>query len=120
SRRARIVVTRRQVEPHGGSVPELAVELDMAARLLHEAVDHAQAEPAAGAGPLRGVEWLEGALPHLLCHPGAGIRDRQRYVSAGRDLAIGGCEILVDDCPCGLDDEPTSIRHGVARIERQI
>src|SRR5450631_1876555 len=46
----------RQVEAYGRPIPKFTVELDMAARLFHEAVDHAQAEPAADARPLRRIE----------------------------------------------------------------
>src|SRR3546814_3469258 len=46
----------RQVEPHGGAVADLAVDLHVAAGLLGKAVDHAEAEAGAVALALGGEE----------------------------------------------------------------
>ena len=54
-------------------MPQFAVELDMSARLFHEAIDHAQAEPAALAGSLRRIKGLEGTLPDFRAHASASI-----------------------------------------------
>ena len=59
--------------------------LDVAARLLDEAVDHAQPEAGALAGRLGGEERLERALDHLRAHAGAGVADRDHDVLPGRD-----------------------------------
>ena len=68
----------------------------MAAGLLDEAVDHAEAEAAAGAGPLGGVERLEGTLADLRRHARAGVGDRQHDIGAGRGIGDGGEIVLVD------------------------
>ena len=59
-----------------------AAELDMAARLFHEAIDHAQAKPAAHARPLRCIEGFEGSLPYFRAHPSAGIGHRVHYMGS--------------------------------------
>src|SRR3546814_16092042 len=43
-RRDRFAPIRGQVQPHRRAMPDFAVELDMPAGLLGEAVDHAEAE----------------------------------------------------------------------------
>src|ERR1700731_2200083 len=53
---ARVAGVLRQVEAHGCPMPKFTVKLDMAARLFHEAIDHAQTEPAAHARSLRRIE----------------------------------------------------------------
>ena len=58
----------------------------MATRLFHEAIDHAQAEPAARARSLSRVEWLEGALADFWGHASAGIGHRERDIHAGPDI----------------------------------
>ena len=54
----------RTVVPEAG----LAVDRDVAVRLLDEAVHHAQAKPGALADLLGGEERLEGARQHLRRH----------------------------------------------------
>src|ERR1019366_5208186 len=110
----------RQVETHGRPMPKFAVELDMAARLFHEAIDHAQTEPAANARSLRRIEWLEGVLPYFLGHARAGIGYRKRDIPARQDLRIGGGVVLVDLRLGRLDNEPASFRHRVAGVDRQV
>ncbi len=101
-------------------MPALAIELHMAAGLLDEAVDHAEAESAAGAGPLGGVEGLEGTLAHLRRHARARVRHPQGDIVPRYGIGEGRGVALVDLRPGRLDDEPPSRRHGVARIDGQI
>ena len=65
-----------------------AVELDVAAGLLDEAVDHAEAEAGAGAGRFGGEERLEGAPAHLVRHACSGVGDRDQHVAAGAHLRV--------------------------------
>ena len=50
-----------------------ALQGDVAAGLLHETVDHAEAKPGAAAGGLGGEERLEGAALDGLGHALAGV-----------------------------------------------
>src|SRR3546814_19731628 len=49
----------RKVQPDRRPMPELAVDFQMSARLLGEAVDHAEPEPTPFSGFLGGEEGLE-------------------------------------------------------------
>src|SRR6185437_639081 len=113
-------VAARQVEPDGRPAANLAVDLDVAVRLLDEAVDHAEAEPGALADLFGGEERLEHALQDLRRHADAGVADRQHHVFArhGSDIhrGIGFVELHVP----GLDQQPAALRHGVARVDAKI
>src|SRR6202023_3924374 len=98
-------------------MPKFAVELDMTARLFHEAIDHAQAEPAAHAGSLRRIEGFEGALPYFRGHASAGIGHRESDIPAGHEIGVGGGTVLIDLCPGRLDNKSSPIRHRVARVD---
>ena len=91
----------RQENAHARSLPGLAVNLNVPARLLDEAVDHAQAEPGAGAGRLGGEERLERAPAHLFRHARSGVGDRDQDIMPGADirirLRIVGVEARVSD-----------------------
>jgi hypothetical protein len=65
---------------------QFAIELDMAAGLLHEAIDHAETEAGALADPLGGEEGIEGPRPHLLWHALAAVGDGDEDVVAGRQV----------------------------------
>src|SRR3546814_19769249 len=67
----------RQVEPHGGAVADLAVDLHVAAGLLGKAVDHAEAEAGAVALALGGEEGLENLVEDVGRNPGAVVGARQ-------------------------------------------
>ena len=88
----------------------------MAAGLLHEAVHHAQPEPAAGAWALGGEERLEYPLPDLGRHAGPGIRDGQGDI--GARLQFG--RLTFHRHQPGVDDEMAALGHGVARVDRQV
>ena len=86
-------------------MPQFAVELDMAARLFHEAIDHAQAEPAALARSLRRIKGLEGTLPDFRGHASASIGYRKCDILARYNIGKRGGIVLVDLCRGRLDDE---------------
>ena len=101
-------------------LPGLAVEVDVAARLLDEAVDHAEAEPAADPRPLGGEEGLEGALEHLRRHAVAGVGDGEQDVGARPQTELECRIVRVDLRTRRLDDEPAALRHGVAGVDREV
>ena len=79
----------RHIEPHHGAVADLGLDARMAARLLDEAIDHAQSEAGALAHVLGGEERLEGACQHVRRHPDAGVADRDHHVLPRLDLRRG-------------------------------
>ena len=58
----------RQIELDGGAVSGLAVDRDVSAGLLDEAVDLAQSESGALTGRLGGEERVDGARDHVRRH----------------------------------------------------
>src|SRR5262249_57329700 len=76
----------RQIERDGGALPDPALHVDHAPRLVGEAIDLAQAEAGALANLLGGEEWVEDLLDHLRRNADAGVAQRDLDVIAG-DLA---------------------------------
>jgi hypothetical protein len=81
----------------------LAVDVDVAARLLHEAEHHAEAEPGALARLLGGEERLEHAGEHLRRHADATVADLDHHIGTGRHLDMFGGIILVEVTHTGGD-----------------
>ena len=109
-----------QVDLDRGAFADLAVDLDVAARLLDQAVHHRQPQARALALGLGREEGLEGLVDDFLRHAAAGVAHGQQHVLAGRDLrvrgAVGGVQRGVGD----LDGEPAGAVHGVAGVDRQV
>src|SRR3546814_4283326 len=84
SGRRRLRSGTRQIDLDRGSLADLAVQRYVAARLLDEAVHHAEAESAALAHVLGGEEGLEGVAANLLAHAAAGIAHRDQDIGSGR------------------------------------
>ena len=102
----------------------LARQLQRAARLHRETVHHRQAEAGALAGPLGGEERIGRARQCRLIHAGAGVGDGQHdIVAAGATCSRKPMKLAVAAPPRGVaggDAQPAAIRHGVARVGRQV
>src|SRR3546814_5596905 len=96
-------------------MPDFAVDLDMPAGLLGEAVDHAEAEAGSLAVLLRRKERIEDAAEDLGRYPAAGIGNREHDVIARRHFGIFAGIEFVEILVRGLDRETPPVRHGVAR-----
>ena len=68
----------------------------MSARLLHEAIDHAQAKPAARAGPFVVKNGSKARWRTSGRHASAGVGYRQRDIGAGQDIRERGGIVLID------------------------
>src|SRR3984885_339291 len=88
----------RQVDFHRGSLSDLAVDADMAARLLHEAIDLAETKAGAMANLLSRKERLEHAAHCVFSHPAAGIAHTHHDVLAGADFEIHFAIFAIEDC----------------------
>lgn len=75
SSRLTYALSCRQEETHACSLTGLGIELNMAAGLLDEAVDHAEAKPCSRTGAFRGKEGLESVTLDLFGHADARVRD---------------------------------------------
>src|SRR3546814_14425257 len=73
-RRHRLLLgDRRQVDREGGALPHGAVDEDVAAGLLHDAIDGGEAEAGAGADLLGREEGIEDAVDDIRRDAGAGV-----------------------------------------------
>src|SRR3546814_8802439 len=115
SGRRRLRSGTRQIDLDRGSLADLAVQRYVAARLLDEAVHHAEAESAALAHVLGGEEGLEGVAANLLAHAAAGIAHRDQDIGSGGNFQLG--RRLFDRDVGGLDGEPSTVRHRVRSEE---
>ena len=109
-----------QVELEDGSVPGLAVDRDVSAALLGDAVHRGQPEPGALAHLLGGEEGLEDVRLDLGGHAVAGIADREHDVGARLDLGMGPGVGLVQGHVAGRERQPAPVRHRVAGVDGQV
>src|ERR1700743_1418628 len=89
----------------------------MAARLSNKAIDHAETKPGALADILSREEWFKNPIPYLGSHSAARVCDRESHVGTGGALRY---QAPVFYNVSGLNLKYTTIRHGVARIQRQV
>ena len=82
----------RQIDRDGRAFAELAFDADLAAGLVGEAEDLAEAEAGALADRLGREEGLERALHDFGGHSAAGVGDADPHIFAGADVAdlVGG------------------------------
>src|SRR5205807_3236820 len=104
----------------GSAASRLAGNGDVAAALLHDAVDGSQAEAGAAAFALGREERLEDALHRLAVHPAAGVAHVQHDVGARLDDAYPADGRLVDADVAGGDPQASAARHRVASIDHQV
>ena len=98
----------------------LAVDLDMPARLLDEAVNHAQPEAGSLADPLCREERLEDLVADCFRNAAAGVAHRDEHVVAGRNVGIGPGVALVQHDVIRLQRQLAAIRHGIAGIDGKV
>jgi len=109
-----------QIDLDGRAVADLAVDLDMAVALLHEAVSHAQPEARALAFGLRGEERIECALDDILRHACSCVSNGQHHVLPGGDIGHGRDVFVVEHRVRQLHRQPAAVGHRVSRIDREI
>ena len=97
----------------------LAVDENEAAALLHDAIYRRQSKPGT-LGTLRGEERLEDARLRLVVHSDAGVADGQHDVLARHQRCVRPGKDLVERDVGRLNRQLAALRHGVARVHRQI
>ena len=110
----------RQIELHAGALADRAVDPDMAVRLADEAIHHAEAEAGALAVAFGGEERIEGLGGDLRRHAGAGIVDGDQDIRPRRDVGMQRGIAPVERRVRDLDRHRAAVRHGVARIDREV
>src|SRR5579862_5936033 len=101
-------------------MPALAVDLQMAARLLYEAVDLAQTQPGSLPGRLRRKERLDRAIDNIALHSAASIAYGQKHILTRRNVGVVAAVGVIEIGIAGLDGELAAVLHGVAGIDRKI
>src|SRR3546814_20434571 len=90
-------------------MPVFAVDVQGPARLLGEAVDHAQPESAPSPDILVGEERLNGAFDDLRRHAATGVAHRKHDVVAWRYLGVSCRVVGVKGRIGGLDRKSTRL-----------
>src|SRR6266496_6042732 len=93
------------------------INLDVAARLLDKAVDHAQPQPGTFAEFLSGEERIEDPVQDLCLDSGSAIGHDDQHVLTGVNVTLLSGIFLVYACVRGLDGEPAATRHRITRVE---
>src|SRR5438128_3569982 len=68
----------------------------------------------------QGVKRLEGAALRLLIHAAAGVAHRQHDVVPCAESEVTARARFVEPDVFGRDDQSSALRHGVARVDRQV
>src|SRR2546426_1032055 len=100
-----------------GTDTRLAVQRDLAAALLDDAVDGREPEARPPPRSFGREERLERASLDLRRHPATGVGHREHHIAAGGTVRV--LELREVDI-AGLDGEPAALAHRIARIDREI
>ena len=101
-------------------LPSASIDIDKAAGLLDDAVDRGQAKAGAFADVLGGEERLEDLADDRRRNAGAGVGDFDQHVVRRRH-ALGVIALAFARGHIGgAHVQPAAVRHGVARIDREI
>ena len=115
-----LLLLRGKVDLERGAVSRFAVHVDPAAVLLNDAVDHRQAQAGSLARTLRAEERFENPLDGFGVHAGARVGDRETDEFPGPRLGYRLAVSLVDLHVFRADRKLAPVRHGVARVDRQV
>ena len=108
------------MDPEGTAIAGLAVQPDVAAALLDDAVGHGEAEPGALSQFLGGEEGFEGTGLHFAIHAVAGVAHNDLHVLAGFEIFGLADRVRIDGEIARLNGEASASRHGVLRVHGQI
>src|SRR5262249_47316854 len=90
------------------------------ATLFHDTVDCGQAESGSLVLFLCGEKWVEHAGLCDRIHSVARVCYRQQDVGAGLDVRKQACGIRIDVDIAGFDEQLSTRRHGIARVDDQV
>ena len=118
--RVEVASVSRQEHGHMGAFALPALDPDIAAALLDETIDHREPKAGPFAERFRRVEGLEHLAHGLGADPDPGVADPDHRVVAGIDPILARSLGRGDfDLPC-RDGKPTTVRHGIARVDREV
>src|SRR5215472_735075 len=110
-----LTVDSRQVDLENRPFSQFAVNPDVSAALLYDAIDRGEPESRTLPELLGGKKWIKNLRLRLTVHTAAGIRNANHYVGAGDGgrmlLLVGFIELSIGE----LDGQTATIGHGVSR-----
>ena len=110
----------RNENAEGRALAELRIHVDETAGLLDDAVDGREPEPGALADILGGVEGVENLVDDLRRDAGAGVLDLDQHIFAERHPLVLERRALLGADIRRAQRELAAVRHGIARIDREI
>ena len=120
ARRSRDTLRHRKQDRHGGPEPHLAVNPDVTAALLHDAVAGGEAQAGALSLALGREDRFEEVRTDVVGHAGPGVRNGQGHIVAGSHFRMGRAVFVADVQIRGLDDKPSPVGHGVPGVDGQV
>src|SRR6266849_7982609 len=109
----------RQIYSEGRTFAGLAVDPDIAAALLDNAI-HGREAQASSLRTLSGKKWLEDVRLRFRVHARTGVADGKHDVFAGRHWSVETRIAFVERGVGSFDGESSALRHGVARIDCEV
>src|SRR5580693_768853 len=111
----------RQIDPEGRALPRFALNQDIAATLLDDAVHGRKSQSSTFSFLLGGEKWLEDAQLGFFVHALAGISYREHDVKTRVNVGVFAANVLMVQSGVGaLNSDFSTIRHGVFGIDHQI
>src|SRR3546814_13019591 len=104
----------------GGALPHGAVDEDVAAGLLHDAIDGGEAEAGAGADLLGREEGLEDAVDDIRRDAGAGVLHLNAGVVPRRHGLVLPLARPLHPLVAGPHGQPAASVHGAPRVDRAV
>src|SRR5580692_8111428 len=110
-----------QIDPESRTLPRFALDQDVTATLLDDAVHGRKSQASTFSFFLGGEKWLEDAQLRFFIHALAGVSYREHNVKTRVNVGVFAANVLmVQSGVSALDDDFSTIRHGVFRIDHQI
>ena len=110
----------REVQLHRRSGAYLAVDFDVSAGLLKEAVNHGEAQARALVLRLGREEWLIDPFQDVWRNAGARIGHRDHHILPRRQIVMLADILVVEEGIAGFDRQPAFAVHRVAGVDRKV
>src|SRR6266536_3843750 len=110
----------RQIDFDDRAFAGFAVDLDVAVRLLDEAIDLAQAEASSLTVHLGREERFKHTFQNILRHSRAGVAHRNPHVLSGDKFVMMTAVVLVEEGVAGRNRQLAAFRHGISSVYREI
>src|ERR1700680_1934678 len=110
----------REVDRDNRGLVRFSVDLDVAARLMDEAVNLTQAKASSLPGLLGREEWFEHPLQNVLRHSRAGVADGNPHVWSGDKSIMLLTVLLIKEGIFSRDRQLRACAHGATGVDGEI